>query len=538
MKANQMKKNPIKVLIENIRIPHTANGGEDEAALHEAAGYVRKQLGVRPFVLHINKKSIDARRKNQISFVYSICAELEDNEKTAEKIVAKGIKRYTDAELDITLGKEKAEHRPVIIGFGPAGMFCGMILAEYGYRPLILERGADVETRAEHVRLFKETGRLNTASNIQFGAGGAGTFSDGKLTTRIHDPLMSYVTKVLCELGAPEDIGWKAKPHIGTDILVRIVANAHERITEHGGEVRYNTTVEHIADHYVIADGEKIPFSSLIIATGHSARDLYVDLIQSGFVLTPKPFSVGVRIEHLQDELNKAMFGTLAGDPSLGAAEYQVSYREGERGCYSFCMCPGGEVVAASSEEFGVVTNGMSKRARDGRNANAAICVSVQPEDYGNTPNGAIDFQRNLEKKAYQSGGCDYYAPMQTVGDFLQGKSGSMPDTIIPTYRDNRVRPCDFHDIFPGFVSGMLANGLRHFDKQIAGFASYNVPMTGVETRTSAPVRILRTEALTAVGHDCIYPCGEGAGYAGGIVSAAVDGLRIARQILARYSPF
>jgi len=349
---------------------------------------------------------------------------------------------------------------------------------------------------------------------------------------------MSYVTKVLCELGAPEDIGWKAKPHIGTDFLVKIVANAHARITEHGGEVRYNTTVEHIADHYVIADGEKIPFSSLIIAAGHSARDLYADLIQGGFVLTPKPFSVGVRIEHLQDDLNKAMFGDLAGDPSLGAAEYQVSYREGERGCYSFCMCPGGEVVAAASEEFGVVTNGMSKRARDGRNANAAICVSVQPEDYGNTPNGAIDFQRNLEKKAYQSGGCDYYAPMQTVGDFLQGKSGSMPDTIIPTYRDNRVRPCDFHDIFPGFVSGMLANGLRHFDKQIAGFASYNVPMTGVETRTSAPVRILRTEALTAVGHDCIYPCGEGAGYAGGIVSAAVDGLRIARQILARYSPF
>ena len=538
MKTPRIMNPTIKILIENIRVPYQKQGTEDVMAMEDAGKVVHKQLGSRPLAMHINKKSIDARRKSQISFVYSVYAEIENSPKMEEKIHSKGIKRYTEPELHLTIGTEKPEHRPVIIGFGPAGLFCGMILAEYGYRPLILERGADVETRAEQVRIFKETGVLNTNSNIQFGAGGAGTFSDGKLTTRIHDPLMSYVTKVLCELGAPEDIAWKAKPHIGTDVLVKVVAAAHERILEHGGEIRYNTTVEHISDGSIVANGEKIPYSSLIIAAGHSARDLYDNLISGGFVLTPKPFSVGVRIEHLQDDLNRAMFGDLAGDTSLGAAEYQVSYREGERGCYSFCMCPGGEVVPAASEEFGVVTNGMSKRARDGKNANAAICVSVHPEDYGSTPDKAIEFQRNLERTAFHFGGSDYYAPMQTVGDFLNGQKGSLPDRVIPSYRDNRVRPCDFHDIFPGFISGMLENGLRHFDKQINGFAASHVPMTVVETRTSAPVRILRTEELTAVGHDNIYPCGEGAGYAGGIVSAAVDGLRVARQILARYSPF
>lgn len=533
-----MKTPTIKILIENIRIPYAQDGAEDDRALREAEKIVHRQLNTKLLSLHINKKSIDARRKPQISFVYSIFAEIENHTKIAEKVKAKAIKQYTEPELNLTFGKRKTDYRPVIIGFGPAGMFCGMILAEYGYRPLILERGADVETRTEHVRIFKEKGILNTSSNIQFGAGGAGTFSDGKLTTRIHDPLMSYVIKVLCELGAPEDIAWKAKPHIGTDILVKIVAAAHKRIEEHGGEIRYNTTVENVADGYIIANGEKIPYSSLVIASGHSARDLYKNLIAGGFTLTAKPFSVGVRIEHLQSDLDKAMFGDLAGDPSLGASEYQVSYREGERGCYSFCMCPGGEVVPAASEEFGVVTNGMSQRARDGNNANAAICVSVHPEDYGSSPNKAIDFQRNLERMAFRTGGSDYTAPMQTVGDFLDGKTGSLPDKVVPSYRNNCVIPSDFHEIFPGFISSMLENGLRHFDKQIRGFSAPDIPMTGVETRTSSPVRILRTEALTAVGHDSIYPCGEGAGYAGGIVSAAVDGLRVARQILARYSPF
>ncbi|MBQ8402499.1 MAG: hypothetical protein IJX14_11290 [Clostridia bacterium] len=521
--------------MENIRLPHTPGVSQDDAALAEAAVQIRKQIGVKPLVLHINKKSIDARRKPRISFVYSVYAEIEAAPGGMEKLEAASIKRCAGAELPIPCGTEALAHRPVIIGFGPAGMFCGLLLAKCGLRPLILERGSDVAGRTKKVDHFNRTGELDLCSNIQFGAGGAGTFSDGKLTTRIHDPMIANVLQTLTEMGAPEDILWKAKPHIGTDILVQVVENTDREIRRLGGEIRYDCPVTHIADQYVIADGEKIPCGVVILATGHSARDLYADLLASAYTIVPKPFSVGVRAEHLQSWLNEAMFGALAGDPTLGEAEYQLSHRQGERGCYTFCMCPGGEVVAAASEEGGVVTNGMSRHARNGRNANAAVCVSVQPGDYGNTPADAIGFQRELEQKAFAAGGRNYYAPMQTVGDFLNGTKGTMPGKIRPTYRDGMVTPVDFHDLFPGFVTEMLTAGLTRFDRQIKGYAAPHVPLTGIETRTSAPVRILRTEALTAPGHDTVYPCGEGAGYAGGIVSAAVDGLRVALQILGRY---
>ncbi len=524
-----------KILIENIRLPHKPGISQDEGALAEAGRQIRKLTGGKPLALHINKKSIDARRKPQISFVYSVYAEIEASPKTIEKLDSASVKRYTRAELEIPCGREELSHRPVIIGFGPAGMFCGLLLAKCGMRPLILERGSDVAGRTKKVDHFNRTGELDPDSNIQFGAGGAGTFSDGKLTTRIHDPMIANVLQMLLELGAPEDILWRAKPHIGTDILVQVVENADLAIRRLGGEIRYDCPVTHVADTYVLADGEKIPHGAVILATGHSARDLYADLLSSGYTMEAKPFSVGVRVEHLQSWLNEAMFGALAGDPTLGEAEYQLSHRQGERGCYTFCMCPGGEVVAAASEAGGVVTNGMSRHARDGRNANAAVCVSVHPGDYGSTPADAIGFQRALEQKAYAAGGRNYYAPMQTVGDFLTGIRGTLPTDIRPTYRDGLVTPVDFHELFPGFVTEMLTAGLTKFDRQIAGYAAPYVPMTGIETRTSAPVRILRTEALTAPGHDTVYPCGEGAGYAGGIVSAAVDGLRVALQILGRY---
>ena len=530
-----MKNTIEKILIENIRLPHRPGENQDNAAVAEASRQIRKLLGAAPIAAHINKKSIDARRKPQISFVYSIYAEVEAGPKTIGKLEKAGIKRYTQAGTEIPCGTETLSERPVIIGFGPAGIFCGLLLAKAGLRPLILERGSDVEKRTRQIAHFNRTGELDTNSNIQFGAGGAGTFSDGKLTTRIHDPMIAQVLQMLMELGAPEDILWRAKPHIGTDILVKVVDSADKAIRKLGGEIRYDCPVTHINDRYVVAEGEKIPCGVLILATGHSARDLYADLMTSGYTIEAKPFSVGVRIEHLQSWLNEAMFGDLAGDPTLGAAEYQLSHRNGDRGCYTFCMCPGGEVVAAASEEGGVVTNGMSRHARDGRNANAAVCVSVHPEDYGNAPDKAILFQRNLEQKAFAAGGRNYYAPMQTVGDFLEGRAGTLPTMIKPTYRDGLVTPADFHSLFPGFVTSMLAEGLNKFDRQIRGYAAANVPMTGIETRTSAPVRILRTEALTAPGHDTVYPCGEGAGYAGGIVSAAVDGLRVAGQILQRY---
>ena len=524
-----------KILIENIRLPHKPGVNQDEAAIADAARQIRKCTGTKPLALHINKKSIDARRKPQISFVYSVYAEIEASPKVLEKLDGASIKRYTPAELEIPCGSEVLFERPVIIGFGPAGMFCGLLLARCGLRPLILERGSDVAGRTRKVEHFHKTGELDPDSNIQFGAGGAGTFSDGKLTTRIHDPMIANVLQMLRELGAPEDILWRAKPHIGTDILVQVVENADRAIRNLGGEIRYDCHVTHVDDRYVLADGEKIPHGAVILATGHSARDLYADLLTTGYTLEAKPFSVGVRVEHLQSWLNEAMFGALAGDPTLGAAEYQLSHRQGERGCYTFCMCPGGEVVAAASEIGGVVTNGMSRHARDGRNANAAVCVSVHPDDYGGTPEKAIGFQRDLEQKAYAAGGRNYYAPMQTIGDFLTGTKGTAPSVVLPTYRDGMVTPVDFHDLFPGFVTDMLTAGLTRFDRQIAGYAVPYVPMTGIETRTSAPVRILRTEALTAPGHDTVYPCGEGAGYAGGIVSAAVDGLRVAMQILSRY---
>jgi len=523
----------IRVTINNIRVYY--RDGEscfDDEAISKAAASIQKKTGVRPNNLKIAKKSIDARKG--ISFVYSIYAELEAPRRP---INDQDIKLFSEPQLDIKFGKKKMEHRPVIVGFGPAGIFAGLILAENGYAPIILERGASVPERVVAVEKFIRDGILDTNTNIQFGAGGAGTFSDGKLTTRINDPMIAYVLRVLYELGAPEDILYKAKPHIGTDVLRKVIMNADRRITDLGGQIYYKTTARDIGGGELTAGGERMKYDALVLATGHSARDTYSELMRDGFTVEAKPFSVGVRAEHLQDDIDRAMFHEHAGDPALGPAEYQLSYREGERGCYTFCMCPGGTVVPSASEEYGVVTNGMSTRSRDGKNANAAVCVSVLPSDYGRDPMGAIDFQRNLERRAFTAGGGDYRAPMQIVGDLLEGRSGTEYSCIIPTYRDACVKPCDLCDIFPSFVTDMLKSGLRHFSKIIDGYAEACVPLTGVETRTSSPVRILRDDNCMALGRDGVYPCGEGAGYAGGIVSAAVDGIRVASKIISQFSP-
>jgi uncharacterized FAD-dependent dehydrogenase len=342
---------------------------------------------------------------------------------------------------------------------------------------------------------------------------------------------------LLHSLGAPDEILWKAKPHIGTDILRDVVEEAHRRIVSLGGEIHYHSKVTDITDSSVTVNGSRVPFSSLTLAIGHSARDVYGELLQKNFMIEPKPFSVGVRAEHLQSDIDRMLFGDLAGDPNLGKGEYQLSYRRGDRGTYTFCMCPGGEVVPSASEEGGVVTNGMSRHARDGRNANAAVCVSVKPEDYGSSPEGAIAFQRNLEQRAFLAGGGGYTAPMQTVGDFLNEKWGTEPSRVIPTYGNGKVKPYDLRKLFPSFVAEMLAEGLVGFGRKMKGYDASDIPLTGVETRTSAPVRILRTEECHAIGHPHIYPCGEGAGYAGGIVSAAVDGIRVAQKIIGRFSP-
>ncbi len=525
-----------RILIENIIVPYTVGRKTaelDSEALKKARKEISRLFDTDAVGCAVNRRSIDARHKGEVKFVYSVSAEVVASAETASE---KGIKVYSEADYSPASGTEKMIGRPVVVGFGPAGMFCALALAAAGYAPIVYERGADVDTRVGDVDAFYKTGILNPASNVQFGAGGAGTFSDGKLTTRINDPLCAYVLKELKSLGAPDDIVTKAKPHVGTDVLREVVRQADAKIRRLGGEIRYNTRVSLINGRFY-ADGEEINSDAVVLAVGHSARDTYSELLEGGYSIAPKSFSAGVRIEHLQSEIDRAMYGELAGDEALGHVEYSLSHREGERGVYSFCMCPGGEVVAAASEEGGVVTNGMSRRARDGRNANAAIAVSVLPVDYGNTPAGAIDFQRKLERSAFVFAGSDYSAPVQTVGDLLSGRCGTEPTRVTPTYMDGRVTPCDLTKILPSFITDMLKKGLPVFGRKIKGFDADYVPLTGVETRTSAPVRILRGESFEALGHSGIYPCGEGAGYAGGIMSAAIDGLKVARAIITKYAP-
>ncbi|MBE6547006.1 MAG: hypothetical protein E7668_06160 [Ruminococcaceae bacterium] len=504
-----------------------------------------KRAGMSPARLHfeVYKKSVDARRKDRIRLVYSVAVRRRDGMPlTAPKGLSGAVTPLLDRAVALPQGKEKSPFPPLVVGMGPAGLFCALLLAEQGYCPIIIDRGDGIAERCRKHERFRLFGELDPESNIQFGAGGAGTFSDGKLMTRINDPRISYVLKRFCEFGAPEEILTAAKPHIGTDLLTGIVEGILRRIEELGGKVLYRCRldgIEEYADGTVVAQttSGSISCSALVLAPGHSARDTYAMLMKQGYSVEAKPFSVGVRIEHLQEDIDRALYGDFAGHPRLGRAEYHLSDTTSGRGVYTFCMCPGGEVVAAASEEGGVVVNGMSRYARDGRNANAAVCVSVRPEDYGETPMRAIEFQRQIERAAYRAGGSDYAAPLQTVGDFLADREGTEPRRILPTYRDGRVRLTSMKHVLPEFVCRELKQGLLSFERSIRGFSCPDALLTGAETRTSAPVRILRTEAMTAVGHDRIYPCGEGAGYAGGITSAAVDGIRAAQQLMSRFAP-
>ena len=528
----------MNLLITNIK---TKIDESDEEVFSEARKRLKKVgISVSEGSLKLYKRSIDARDRDNILFVSSVVAALEDislkNDALAKRL---GIEVMASTDFDIIKGDQKLFRRPLVVGFGPAGMFCALLLAENGYSPIVIERGCEVFERERAVREFYESRTLNLDSNIQFGAGGAGTFSDGKLVTRINDEKCSYVLKRLFDFGAPEEILYKAKPHIGTDILRVVVSNIANEITCLGGEIRYNTRLESIRDNIAVTNKGEIPFDSLVLAVGHSARDTYNSLCKGGFTLVPKPFSVGVRIEHLQEDIDKALFGDFAGNPRLGKGEYNLSDTKGERGVYTFCMCPGGEVVCASSEKGGLVVNGMSHYARDGRNANSAIAVSVNGDDYGNTVDGAIDFQRQIERAAFSLAGGNYNAPTQTVGDFLNDKRGTEPTRILPSYMQGRGSTlCDLSRILPSFVTSSLKRGILSFDRRLRGFASSDALLTGVETRTSAPVRILRNEALCSVSHDSVYPCGEGAGYAGGITSAAVDGIRVALKIMERFAPY
>ena len=529
-----------QLLIPSLRAPFDA----PEAEIIEIAKAKMKRLCSSVTGLHFRlyKKSLDARRRQDILQVCSVLVTADHPLSVSEERLARiGARPFSEETPEFCCGSEPLSARPLVVGMGPAGLFAALALAEQGYAPLIIDRGDGVNARAAAAERFRQTGVLDTESNIQFGAGGAGTFSDGKLVTRVNDPYCNYVLRRLCEFGAPEEITVKSKPHVGTDILRRVVDNILAEIVRLGGSVQYRTCLldYSLEQGMVRAHTNKgeIPAGALILAIGHSARDTFETLMHHPLSLAPKPFSVGVRIEHLREDIDRALYGDAAGHPALGPAEYTLSDTTGDRGVYTFCMCPGGEVVTAASEEGGVVVNGMSYHERDGRNSNAAVAVSVEPADVGNDIRSAIAFQRELERAAYRAGGGDYVAPVETVGDFLNEYRGTEPTRIQPTYGGGRVQVADLREILPSFVSNTLAAGLRSFDRKLRGFAVPDAVLTGVETRTSSPLRILRGESRTAIGEDLIYPTGEGAGYAGGITSAAIDGLRTAMAVMQRFAP-
>ncbi len=523
---------------------------DDESKIFEIAHKRLRSCGLvsSDYVLNIFKKSVDARKKDDIRLVYSVSVRCNEFSKSNEALfIMAGARAIEVEELCVMPGNEKMASRPLVVGMGPAGLFCALILAENGYKPIIIDRGDCVRERVASVNKFCAEKILDTESNIQFGAGGAGTFSDGKLLTRINDPKCSYVLETLRRFGAPDDVTVKAKPHIGTDILREVVDNILSEIARLGGEVIYRCKLTDIgspANGEIIARTTKgdIPCSALVLALGHSARDTYEMLIKKNFSVIAKPISVGVRIEHKRSFIEKALYGKFAGVKSLGAAEYALSDTKSDRGVYTFCMCPGGEVVAAASEEGGVVVNGMSSYARDGENSNSAIAVSVHPDDYeiinGSKTLGAIEYQRKIERAAFIAGGEDYSVPVQTVEDFLNYKNGTEPTDVIPTYMSGKSFKCaDMDDVLPNYITKTLRYGLLSFDKKIKGFAMDKALLSGAETRTSSPIRILRGEDMRAIGMGNIYPCGEGAGYAGGITSAAIDGVKTALAITSVFSP-
>ncbi|MDY4886467.1 MAG: FAD-dependent monooxygenase [Eubacteriales bacterium] len=535
-----------RLLTGTIVLPFTAG----DAAAFDAAARMMKRVGADgvPLRFHLYRKSVDARRRDMIRFVYTFAVEADepftiDSRRAADE----GIREYPDDSFAIFRGGSPMKAPPLVVGMGPAGMFAALMLAEQGYRPVIIDRGDATEERVRRVGTFFAGGALDPESNVQFGAGGAGTFSDGKLVTRIGDPHTSYIMRRLCEFGAPEEIMWRSKPHVGTDLLRGVVSHLLSRIEECGGSLICRCRLDGIDE---LPDGSLAAHTSrgdihcgaAILATGHSARDTYEYLISSGYAVERKPFSVGVRVEHLCEDIDRAMFGAHAGDERLGHAEYTLSDTKGERGVYTFCMCPGGEVIAAASEEGGVVVNGMSAHARDGRNSNSALAVSVLPSDCGTSPRDGIEYQRRLERAAFAAGGSDYSAPIETAGDFMAGKRPegavlSEPGRIIPTYTRGAWRTADLWRVLPEGICRGLCRGLEVFSSRIKGFGAPDVILSGVETRTSAPVRILRGENGRAPGKGAVYPCGEGAGYAGGITSAALDGLKTALAVIAANAP-
>ena len=530
------------IRINELRLPleHPAE------ALASAAA---KRLGIAEAAIRkltVFKRSHDARKKNALLFIYTVDLEIEDEAAVLTRFADDPkVNPSPDTSYHFVSRAQKTlTQRPVVVGFGPAGIFAALVLAQMGFRPIVLERGKAVRERTKDTWKLWRNNELNPESNVQFGEGGAGTFSDGKLYSQVKDP-RHLGRKVLAEFvkaGAPEEILYVAHPHIGTFRLVSMVERMRHEIESLGGEIRFQSRVTgvHIENDHVrgvkLASGEEIAASQVVLALGHSARDTFEMLHAVGVFMEAKPFAVGFRIEHPQSLIDKARLGPNAGNPLLGAADYKlVHHASNGRAVYSFCMCPGGQVVAATSEANCVVTNGMSQYSRAERNANAGLVVNISPEDFGDTnippsPLAGIAFQRQLESHAFTLGGGTYEAPGQLIGDFLAGKPSTQLGAVIPSYQPG-VHLTDLSTALPDFAIAAIREAIPAFDRQIKGFAMPDALLTGVETRTSSPLRITRGEDLQSVNVKGLFPAGEGAGYAGGILSAGIDGIKVAEAV-------
>ena len=520
------------IRIRDIALPPEHNAHQ----LHYEVAQLLKISASKVRQLKIVRRSVDARKKPDVKIIYTVDVQIDGNEKRT--LYQAACKRATIAPSNYykpPKGTFHCEKRPVVVGFGPAGMFAALILAMAGTKPIVLERGEDAATRHEKVEKFFATGELDTRSNVQFGEGGAGTFSDGKLNTGVNNPRISWVLSQFVKAGAREDILYDAKPHVGTDVLLEVVQNLRRRIINLGGEVRFNTQVTGIRTENgqvtgLEINGEEIlECDTVVLAIGHSARDTFEMLHAMEVPMEPKAFAMGARIEQKQEVIDAAQYGMVS--PVLPPADYKLVQHLDDGSVYTFCMCPGGYVVAAASEEGRVVTNGMSYADRDGENANAALLVTVNPEEFPYKGTlGGMYWQREIEEKAYRISG-SYRAPAQTVGDFMAGKASIGPGQVQPTYRPG-VHWCDLHEVLPEKLTRSVEAALPLLDEKLKGFAGPDAVLTAPETRSSSPVRILRDESRQSALKG-LYPTGEGAGYAGGIMSAAVDGIMTAEAILA-----